>query len=94
LVLATPPYRPNSRAQGQPQAAAQISAAERLTDEFPKTNQVAAGLGFQVNKQIRCRDNSIQVGEYLLDHHRVFNTGNDLDGTTAFVAFWRQRLKC
>ena len=26
------------------------------------------------------------MGEYLLDHHRVFNTGYDLDGTTAFTA--------
>ena len=27
-----------------------------------------------------------QVSEYLLDHYRVFNTGNDLDRATAFAA--------
>ena len=28
----------------------------------------------------------LQMGEDLLDHHRVFNTGNDLDGAAAFTA--------
>jgi len=25
------------------------------------------------------------MGQYLLDHHRIFDTGNDLDGATAFA---------
>ena len=28
----------------------------------------------------------LQVREYLLDHHRVFNTSDYLDGATAFAA--------
>jgi hypothetical protein len=35
----------------------------------------------------RCRSCFIsQVNEYLPDHHRVFDTGNYLDGTTTFAA--------
>ena len=43
FVLATPPYRPNSRTQGEPQAAAQVSTAKRLNDGFPRTSHPAAG---------------------------------------------------
>jgi hypothetical protein len=28
----------------------------------------------------------LQVRQYLLDDHRVFDTGNDLNGTAAFTA--------
>jgi hypothetical protein len=28
---------------------------------------------------------AIQVNKYLADHHRVFNTGNDPDITTALI---------
>jgi hypothetical protein len=28
----------------------------------------------------------VQVSEYFPDHHRVFNSGDDLDGATAFSA--------
>jgi hypothetical protein len=33
------------------------------------------------------------VGEYFPDHHRVFNTGYDLDGATAFAASFNIDIK-
>ena len=32
------------------------------------------------------KDFFIQVGEYLLDHRRIFNAGDHFDGATAFTA--------
>ena len=58
---------------------------------LPSTNQLAAGLDFRVVQQIRCRDDPVQVGEYLLDHHRVFNTGNDVHGRTNAAGAWMRR---
>ena len=45
FILATPSYQPNSPLQGEPQAAAQVSAAECLNDGFPQNSQFAAGPG-------------------------------------------------
>ena len=52
FVLATPPYQPNFRAQGESQAATQVSAAERLNGGLPSTNRLAAGLDFRVVQQL------------------------------------------
>ncbi len=42
-VFATPPYQPNSRAQGESHRAAKFIAADPLKDGFPQTSQFAVG---------------------------------------------------
>ena len=53
---------------------------------FLKYAGVRWGAAFRPAGGLLSKDVLVQVREYLLDHQRVFNTGDDLDFTTALTA--------
>ena len=53
---------------------------------FPKQSSLRRGPAFGQAVKFLCNGILVQIDEYLVDHHRVLDTGDYLDGAAAFAA--------
>jgi len=84
FASATPPFQTDSRPQGERPPAAKFNAADGLNGT--DSNQLRRSTAFrQVGDCLKTGD-LIQVEKNFLDRHRVFNTDDYCDRTTAFAA--------
>jgi hypothetical protein len=75
----------NSRTKKHPDREQQASGLVRLIPSVKQSRCWRGPAGRQLGGN-RCSRFLIQVSEYLLDHHQVFDAGDDAHITTAFTA--------